>query len=182
MQLDNRISAAVGVFLIGAGAASSQTLSLFTLPEGNTIIQITDAVASNTGGGVSTADTRTAYYFAPDFGDPQPNFADYTGSAWPYIYAAAGVTLNDLVIDSGITAEISLLTNPNSAAGLQWILINGDPLYQFVNDLSSFDANGNFGPWFYVEADGTASQSRVPAPGAAVAFALAGAASMRRRR
>lgn len=163
-------------------ASADVTLSLFTFPEGNTIIQATDAIAGNTGGGVATSDTRTAYVFEPDFGDPVPNLADFTGTTWPYIYVGADVTLDDLIIDSSITADIQLLTNPNSAANLQWILINGNPLYQFINDNSATDANGNFGPWFYLEADGTPTQSRVPAPGAAAVLGLGGLVAARRRR
>lgn len=163
-------------------AAAELNLSLFTLPEGNTIIQATDAIPSNTAGGLATDETRTAYVFAPDFNDPEPNLADFTGTTWPYIYVSAEATLADLTIDPSITADIALLTNPNSAAGLQWILINGNPIYQFINDNTTTDANGNFGPWFYLEADGTPTQSRVPAPGAAGLLAITGLAAARRRR
>jgi len=173
---------ALAAFTAVPVASAEVSLSLFTLPEGNTIIQATDAIAGNTGGGVATSDTRTAYVFENDFGDSEPNLADFTGTTWPYIYVSADAELADLDIDSSITADIQLLTNPNSAADLQWILINGNPLYQFINDNSATDANGNFGPWFYLEADGTPTQSRVPAPGAAAALGLAGFAAARRRR
>ncbi|MGF1448653.1 MAG: PEP-CTERM sorting domain-containing protein [Opitutales bacterium] len=181
-------AASLSASLLGTVSASAQSLSLFTLPEGNTIIQVTGAVPNNNPGGQASADTRTAYFFEPDFGDPVPNEPDFPGTGpggtWPWIYAPADAVLGDLNIDSGITATVSLLENPNSAANLQWILVDGNPIYQFINDNSATDANGNFGPWNFIQADGTPSQALVPEPStyAAIGGALALAVAMATRR
>ena len=137
---------------IGALAmpASGATLSLFTLPEGGTILQLSGAVAGDTAGGVATDERRTIYYFQPDFGDPQPNLHDFTGTTWPYIFLDG-----PLKIDTGISADVS---TAETGAGTI-LLINGNPVYQFFNDLTAKDANGNFGPWFFIRPDGSATQS-----------------------
>ena len=181
MNVTKLVAPALGALVVPV-ASAEVTLSLLSLPEGNSIIQASGAIAGNTGGGVASSDTRTAYVFAPDFGDPEPNLADFSGTTWPYIYVSATATVSDLVIDGDITADIQLLTNPSSPAGLQWILVNGNPIYQFINDNQPSDANGNFGPWNYLEADSTPTQSRVPAPGAVGVLGLAGLAAARRRR
>ena len=154
-----------------AGAASISTL---TLPEGNTILQITGAVAGMTDGGVATSDTRTLYYFAPDFGDPQINLHDFMGTTWPYVFIDG-----PLKVDSSITASIS---TASTAAG-DILLIDGNPLYQFFNDTTPKDANGNFGPWFFVRPDGSATQAVVPipAPLLLLASSLLGLLTVRRR-
>lgn len=138
--------------LLPTQTAFAASLNLITLPGGATIIQVVNAVAFATGGGLATADTRTAYYFAPDFGDPAINVHDFTGTTWPYIYSD-GV----LNIDPGITASITVA---NDGVG-DFILINGNPLYQFINDVSPSDANGNFGPWNFILPDGSPTQSTV---------------------
>ena len=177
----HRIIALSAVAGLASADSASLSLSLYTLPEGESIIQVTGSIATNTGGGLATDETRTAYVLEPDFGDPEPNFTDYTGTAWPNVYVSSTTVVADLNIDAAITADVQLLTNPSSGAGLQWVLINGNPLYQFINDNAPGDANGNFGPWFWLTADGTPTQNPVPAPGAAALLGLAGAAAARRR-
>lgn len=173
-----QITTALGLcaLTLSANAVHALTISTFTLPEGNTILQVTDAVANNNPGGQATAETRTLYVFEPDFGDLSnadpsddgPDFPTETGGAWPWVYAldADRVSAADLVIDPAITADITLLTNPASGAELQWLFVNGNPTYQFINDNGPTDANGNFGPWNYLTLDGTPTQSPVPVPAA----------------
>lgn len=181
--MKTRQFAAWGAVLCAPAAASAQfTLDTYALPEGNTILQVTGAVVSNTPGGPSTDETRTAYVFAPDFNDPAPNFPDFTGGTWPYVYLPSDATLDDVYVGAGITADLALLPNPNSPAGLQWLLVNGNPLYQFINDNDPLDANGNFGPWNYLATDGTPTQSLIPAPGAAALLGMGAVAGTRRRR
>ncbi len=154
----------IGAFL--GSSLSGQTLSVFELPEGNEILQFTGADAIGTGGGPATADTRTLYYLNADFGDPQPNTHDWdTNMAWPYVFVTGSLS-----IDPAISATVSTFDDGDAATG-DVLLIDGNPLYQFVNDNSATDANGNFGPWFYIEPDGTATQSAVPEPST---FALLG--------
>lgn len=156
---------AAGLCLTATSANAATFISEFTLPEGNTILQVTGADAIDTEGGLALEDTRTLYYFAPDFGDAQPNFPDYVGEAWPYVYVN-----ESLEVEDSITASI---TTENDGVG-DLILIEGNPVYQFVNDLSTTDANGNIGPWNYIEPDGTATQQReVPEPHAILGMLLA---------
>ncbi|MEM1012041.1 MAG: MYXO-CTERM sorting domain-containing protein [Planctomycetota bacterium] len=164
-----------------AATANAADISVLTLPEGGEILQITGAVERQTPGGPAVADTRTVYQFAPDFDDPQPNDPDFTGSTWGWVYLESNATLADLVIPDEVTADFSLLTNPDSALGLQWVLVNGNPLYQFVNDTSPTDANGNFGPWFFTTLDGSPTQA-VPEPGVAALGLAAAGVLLRRRR
>lgn len=141
--------------ILAAAAVQGQTLiSTLTLPGGNTILQATGAVPGTTAGGTASAETRTLYYYGPDFGDPAPNAFDYTGTAWPYVYVNGSFTLN-----SGITASVG---TANDGLG-DYLTINGNPIYQFINDTTTIAANGNFGPWYFIETDGTATQSTVSA-------------------
>ncbi|MGF1483406.1 MAG: PEP-CTERM sorting domain-containing protein [Opitutales bacterium] len=148
-------------------SAHAQSLTIFTLPEGAEILQVTGAVPNLNPGGQATADTRTLYVFEPDIGDAFPNVPDFPSTPpaqgvvnpWAWVYATSDAEVSDLDIDLGISAEVDLVLNPNSGAGLQWITIDGNPLYQFAGDSSELDANGNFGPWNYVLADGSVSQS-----------------------
>ncbi|MEO1295125.1 MAG: PEP-CTERM sorting domain-containing protein [Cyanobacteria bacterium J06636_16] len=154
-----------GICITTTSVQAATLISEFTLPEGNTILQVAGADAIGTGGGTAISDTQTLYYFEPDFGNPQPNFPDYTGEAWPYIYVD-----QTLEIEESITAEI---TTENDGVG-DLVLINGSPVYQFVNDIAETDANGNIGPWTYVEPDGIATQRRdVPEPHAVLGILLA---------
>ena len=145
--------------VLGSFSAQATTISLFTLPEGATIMQVTGAVSGQTDGGIATSDTRSLYYFAPDFGDTQINFHDFSGTTWPYVYLTG-----DLKVDSNISASI---TTANDSFG-EFLLINGNPVYQFINDNGPLDANGNFGPWNFILADGSPTQSvsAVPVPAA----------------
>ena len=138
---------------------SAQNLSVFDLPQGNQILQLTGADAISTPGGNATADTRTLYYLQDDFGDPAPNTHDWTlNTAWPYVYVSGSLN-----IDPAISASVTTFDDGDAGTG-DVLLVDGNPLYQFVNDNSSTDANGNFGPWFFVEPDGSATQSVVPEP------------------
>jgi len=145
--------------MLGACSAQATSISLIALPEGGTIMQVTDAVSGATGGGIASSDTRTIYYFAPDFGDTQINFHDFAGTTWPYVYLTGG-----LKVDQNITANI---TTDFDAFG-EFLLINGNPIYQFISDNGPLDANGNFGPWNFILSDGTPTQSvsAVPVPAA----------------
>lgn len=174
-------AAVVGAVGTAALTAQAADISILTLPEGGEILQITGAVERQTPGGPAVADTRTIYQFAPDFGDPQPNDPDFTGTTWGWVYLEADDTLDDLNIADGVTADFSLLTNPDSALGLQWVLANGNPLYQFANDTSPTSANGNVGPWNFTALDGTPTQA-VPEPAVGAAGALLAGALIRRRR
>lgn len=166
--------AAAATLLLGYTSAGATTIGTITLLDGATILQVTDATAGATDGGLATADTRTIYYYAPDFGDPAPNLHDFTGTTWPYVF-----TDGSLTVDASISADV---TTFNSGVG-ELILINGNPIYQFINDNSSLDANGNFGPWFFITPTGMATQSTVPIPPAFLLFsgALAGLGVLRRR-
>lgn len=181
----NRMLATAALFmaaLLGLSAANAFTINTLTLPEGNVILQVEDAVAGSTGGGTATAARRTIYFRSTDFNDPQPNFPDYTGGNWPYVYLPLGAVVGDIIIaDPTITAVLDLL--PISPSGLQGLLVNGNPVYQYVNDTSASDAKGNIGPWFYVKPDGTATQQRVPLPATVflMAVGLMGLAANRRR-
>ena len=158
-----------------AAPASGATLSLYTLPEGSTILQLSGAVAGDTAGGVATEERRTIYYFQPDFGDPQPNVHDFTGTTWPYVFLDG-----PLKIDSGVSADVD--TASTDAGTI--LLINGNPVYQFFGDNTSKDANGNFGPWFFIRPDGSPTQATVvPVPAALplLLTALAGFGFLRRR-
>lgn len=173
-------TASVLLTVLAGNVHAATVLSLFGLEEGANIIQVTGALAANTDGGPSLAETRTIYYFEPDFGDAPPNEHDYTGGAWPYVYLDG-----PLEIDERITATV---TTENDGFG-EFVLINGNPLYQFVNDGSPTDANGNFGPWFYVLRDGTPTQDPaavIPVPAALPLLATACGglllAGVRRRR
>lgn len=171
----NLLLLTLSVTLLTAQAGMATTLGLITLPTGNTILQATDAIAGATGGGIASSDTRTLYYWAPDFGEPSPNAHNYVGSAWPYVYSDGSVTA-----DPAITAVVS---TENDGIG-DYITINGLPLYQFINDMSVSAANGNFGGWFWIEPNGTATQSPVPEPGTALLLGLGliGFAASGRRR
>ncbi len=159
------IAGALALGLALTAPTGAATISTITLPEGNVILQITGALGIDTDGGPATFDTRTIYYFAPDFGDPQPNGHDFTGNTWPYVFVKG-----PLKIDPLITASI---TTANLGAG-DFLLIDGNPVYQFAGDASPFDANGNFGPWFYIRPDGSATQSTVvPVPAAFPLFVTA---------
>ncbi len=139
-------------------AANAINISTIQLPGGAIILQATGAVAGNTAGGIATADTRTIYFFSSDFGDPSPNTHDFNSNMnWPYVY------VNDTInVDPGITANITLANDANGNI----LIVQGNPVYQFINDLTPTDANGNFGPWFFIQSDGTATQSTVPEPSA----------------
>jgi predicted lipoprotein with Yx(FWY)xxD motif len=171
----NLLLLTLSVTLLTAQAGMATTLGLTTLPTGNTILQATDAIAGTTGGGIASSDTRTLYFWAPDFGEPNPNAHNYMGPAWPYVYSDGAVTS-----DPAITAVVS---TENDGIG-DYITINGLPLYQFINDTSAIAANGNFGGWFWIEPNGTATQSPVPEPGTALllGLGLAGFAAGGRRR
>lgn len=145
-------------FLLASTPAGATTISLFTLPEGNTILQVTGALGLDTSGGLATTETRTLYYFEPDFGDPAPNEHDFTGTTWPYVFVDGPIK-----VDPDISAVIETVS---SAFG-DFLLINGNPVYQFAGDSGPKDANGNFGPWFYIQRDGSPTQSSVvPIPAA----------------
>lgn len=190
------------VLTVGSVSSShALVISALTLPEGNQILQVSDAVANNNPGGQASSATRTLYVFAPDFGDLDnadagddgPDFPGANPSGpWPWVYAPAAdtFTLSDLVIEDGISAQFELRTNPNSGALLQWLYVNGNPTYQFIGDGLNADpsipldqdsslANGNFGPWNYLELDGTPTQSRVPVP-STLFLLLAGVIATRR--
>ena len=155
--------------------ATATTISRVTLAEGNTILQVAMAAGIETDGGLATADIRTVYFYSPDFGDAAPNEHDFVGSTWPYVFVDGA-----LEVESGITASVTTAT---TAAG-DIVLVNGNPLYQFVGDSAPGDANGNFGPWFYVQPDGSATQDAVPEPAALTLMAagLLALAGMRRGR
>ena len=143
-----------------------QVIAIYNLPEGNSILQLTGADAIDTVGGMAVSDTRTLYYLDSDFGDPQPNTHDWTfNTAWPYVFVSGS-----LDIDTSITATITTFDDGDPGTG-DVLLIDGNPVYQFVNDTSPTDANGNFGPWYFIEPDGTATQSTVPEP-SAIAFGM----------
>jgi predicted lipoprotein with Yx(FWY)xxD motif len=150
-------------FLLASPLAAQTLVSSLDLSEGNTILQATGAQAISTGGGPATADTRTLYYFADDFGDAVPNLPDFdANNLWPYVYVDSSFS-----VDSGISATFDTI---NDGTG-DLLTINGNPVYQFANDMSASDYKGNFGPWYFIETDGTATQSAVPEPSA---FAIAG--------
>ncbi len=157
--------------LFSAFSAQATTISLITLPEGATIMQVTRALSGPTDGGIATSDTRTLYYFAPDFGDAQINFHDFAGTTWPYVYLTGGLN-----VDPNISADIS---TANDSFG-EFLLINGNPVYQFINDNNPRDATGNFGPWNFILSDGSPTQSvsAVPVP-AALPLLLSALAGMR---
>ncbi|MGF1526296.1 MAG: hypothetical protein ACFCBW_05825 [Candidatus Competibacterales bacterium] len=136
-----------------SSASYAVTISTLTLPEGNTILQVTDAIANSNPGGQASSATRTLYVFAPDFGDTDDldpadfddsqsqtnNAPDFPGAnpggAWPWVYLAADAVLGDIIIaDASIDVTFELLPNPNSPADLQWLLIDGNPTYQFIGD------------------------------------------------
>ncbi len=200
-----RTAWAVALTLGAANASHALIISSLQLAEGNTSLQVTGAVANTNPGGQASAATRTLYVFAPDFGDldngdagddgpdfPNPNTGPNPNGPWPWVYAldASQFTLGDLVIEAGITADFDLRTNSASGAGLQWLYVNDNPTYQFIGDGLNADpaipldqgsslANGNFGPWNYVQLDGTPTQSRVPVPSTLVLL-MAGLFAVRR--
>jgi predicted extracellular nuclease len=128
-------------------AGTPAQVSLLTLPCGGEIIQVTNAAAGPTDGGVATDETRTIYAYQPDMAGGTPT---YTGANWPYVLVPNGFNA-----DPNISANLSV-----GPGGI--LLINGWPAYQFVNDLNGTDANGNFGPWFYFEPDGNITQDACP--------------------
>ena len=149
----------ISIATAAASLASAQTLSVLELPEGNKILQITGADAVSTPAGPATAETRTVYFFNGDFDNPQPNLHSFTANnAWPYVSISGSVS-----IDASITASITTVDDGNASTG-DVLLINGNPVYQFANDTSASDANGNFGPWFYSDLGGNATQSTSAIP------------------
>lgn len=146
----------LSVLILLSQTVSAINVSTILLPTGGTILQATGAVPGATAAGMATADTRTLYFNSSDFGDPSPNFHDFTANMnWPYVY------VNDPInVGPGITANI---TTANDGIG-DILIVGGNPVYQFVNDLSPTDATGNFGPWFFLQPDGAATQSAVPEP------------------
>jgi hypothetical protein len=169
-----------GLLLVASPSEAATVVSTFTLPEGNTILQVTGAVAGVTGGGTATAATRTLYVFSPDFGDTQPNFQDYPGTStarnWPYVYVDQSLTVNP-----GITGNVTTAVDSFGT----FVLVNGNPVYQFINDISATSANGNIPtPWFYVQADGTATKSRqaIPTPALLPGLIGFGVAAIRKQK
>lgn len=142
-----------------SSVASAQTLSVLELPEGNKILQLTGADNISTPAGPAISETRTIYFFNGDFDNPQPNLHNFTSNnMWPYVYVTGTVT-----VDASITASVTTVDDGNASTG-DVLLINGNPVYQFVNDTSASDANGNFGPWFYSDLGGNATQSTAAVP------------------
>jgi hypothetical protein len=109
------------------------------------ILQATDAQEINTDGGQATRETRTIYAFNPDQGMGQPT---YEGSAWPYVIAPVGFSVEDVDIAADVTV------NDDNV-----LLINGWPAYQFTGDGDPSEANGNSGPWFYLTPEGELNQN-----------------------
>jgi len=167
--------AALLVASFTASELKGLSITPLELPEGNIILQGTGASPILTGSGTASADTRTLYFFSGDFGDPAPNTHDFdSNNAWPYVYV-----VDPLDISAGVSATISTFNDGVGDA----LLINGNPVYQFINDTTALSAVGNFGPWFFIEPDGTATQEVIPEPShfAAIAGLLALGLLLRRR-
>jgi len=120
------------------------SITLLELECGAQVIQVTNAQETPTDGGDAIPETRTAYIYLPDDQNEEPT---YTGSAWPYLIAPVGFSIDD----AEITADIS-----TNAEGI--LLVDGRPLYQFTGDNGPEDTNGTNGPWYYLIPNGAISQ------------------------
>ena len=121
---------------------------------GRDILQLSGAVAGDTAGGVATDERHLL--FPARLRRPAAELHDFAGTTWPYIF------LDGPLNDTGISADVS---TAETGAGTM-LPINGNPVYQFFNDLTAKDANGNFGPWFFIRPDGSATQSTSSVPAA----------------
>ena len=111
------------------------------------LIQIAGANAVSTEGGYATDNLRTAYVYKPDEDSTESGIPTYKGSSWPYI--TSSTDLEDFIIDEDISASIS--KNVNNV-----ILVNSWPVYQYINDVSPNDANGNGidSMWYAIKYNG----------------------------
>ena len=110
--------------------ANATSIGVITLLDGGTILQVSDALAGSTGGGQATSDTRSIYFFSPDFGDPPPNLHDFTGTTWPYVF-----TDGTLTVDASISASVTSFEGGTKSSSSDSRTVARRCRQSFVSDL-----------------------------------------------
>ena len=96
------------------------------------VIQISNANSGSTPGGNADAAIKTVYVYTPDGVDN--GVATYEGTVWPYVtYSQDASTI---VAPDSITATFTVNSENH-------VLINNQPVYQYVGDDAGSDVNGN---------------------------------------
>jgi hypothetical protein len=121
------------------------------------VVQVANAEAGPTPGGVAVSDNRTVYGFDSDAFNEAPS---YIGADHPYVILEVTDTITT---GAGVTASVGWVVEHGS--GRRVLSIDGYPMYQFAADTSDTDAAGvgEFG--FHAFAgDGTSVEEVVSGP------------------
>jgi len=135
------------------GVASTESTSLTTVSVasdglGNTFLQVTGATPGPTRGGNAIGATRTVYFYASD-SSATPS---YSGVAWPHVKVSG-----QLLAGPGVTAVLTM-----SPAGA--LLINGRPVYQYINETGATTAAGIGTFWPGIRANGAGTTTAASGP------------------
>lgn len=123
----------------------------------NDVVQVANAEAGATPGGVAVSANRTVYGLDSDSANEAPT---YTGTDHPYVIIEVADTISS---GAGVTANIGWVVEHGS--GRRVLSIEGYPMYQFTGDAADTDAAGvgEFG--FHAFAgDGTNVEEVVSGP------------------
>ena len=119
---------------------------------GNTYLQVSNAWAGTTAGGVSSHARKTIYINTGD----STEFHGQTGSTYSYVYIQ-GALKTGSNISAVITQQRDNTTTANDSAGRKILLVNGKPVYQLVAEASTTTVGGISGAYQAIDKTGAGS-------------------------
>ena len=124
----------------------------------NTYLQVSNAWAGQTSGGVSAHARKTIYLNTGD----STEYHSITGSTHSYVYVQGALKVGSNV-SAVITQQRDDTTTANDSAGRKILLVNGKPVYQLVGEASSSTVGGISGDYQALTNAGTGTTTTLGA-------------------